>query len=824
MAILRKTQVQGDLNVDQKLIVTGSTTLKGGLSVDGTTTVNGDLKVTGDVIYTGTENLRVKDKNIELNVDGTGSAASDRAGANEAGITIRATSADGQNEDVKFYYDPNEGAKGAWKSNVPFGVTIEGSVANADYATTAGTANKVANKLINGDGIKAFEFNGSGSVPVEVAVDENYIKGVKVDSATTADTATTADKVKAALTAKSGGGIVMAKAYNGSEAVEVSVDDEHVKTVAKAVKVDSATTADTATKVGQSLKLDSTTPELTFAESGATGFDGSAGRTIKLDLSAYAKTADVTEKLNGKADKSALTELKTTVDSNTAAIDNKVDKVNGKGLSSNDYTDAEKNKLNGIAEGAQVNVIETVKVNGTALTPVNKAVDINVPAATVTGVDPDDKFLTLTEKLLSVTASLKYDTEAKKIRLIGKDGRTAISEIDATAFIKDGMLSNAELVENPDDQHVGTYFKLTWNTDAGKDVMYVDVTSLIDVYTAKQGGGLLLDGHAFSVDTTTIATVKSVDAVSTKVNGLKINGQSVTESTVLTGENIKVDGTENAQTIKAAIANAASSGVQSIGGKTGAIGLVSGSTNGSVNLTISNDSQLRADIVGLKSAAYETADTFVKATDISGDVTRAADSGKFITSVTTAGGKVKSVESAQVQAAQVGYTKPAAEPAGNTVEKAIYNIQSELETLGGGSGSISSQIDNKINALNSNAANTASNAEDTATTQIKVAVSESAGKLSKVEVFAPKFALPSEITSAVSASEAKLIGTAETPGPDTIRHAESLANAAQTTANDRVKKAGDTMIGLLTTAPAGIKFGNCTVKYNNEGAALEFVF
>ena len=30
MAILRKTQVQGDLNVDQKLIVTGSTALKGG--------------------------------------------------------------------------------------------------------------------------------------------------------------------------------------------------------------------------------------------------------------------------------------------------------------------------------------------------------------------------------------------------------------------------------------------------------------------------------------------------------------------------------------------------------------------------------------------------------------------------------------------------------------------------------------------------------------------------------------------------------------------------------------------------------------------------
>ena len=823
MAILRKTQVQGDLNVDQKLIVTGSTALKGGLSVDGTTTVNGDLKVTGDVIYTGTQNLRVKDKNIELNVDDKGNAASDRAGANEAGITVKATSANGQNEDVKFYYDPNEGATGAWKSNVPFGVTIEGSVANADYATTAGTANKVANKLTSGTGIKTFEFNGSGAEPVEVAVDEAYIQGIEVTKATTAGTATTADKVKAALTAKSGGGIVMAKAYNGSEAVEVSVDDEHVKAVAKAVKVNSATTADTATKVGQSLKLDTkTTPELTFAESGATGFDGSAGRTIKLDLSAYAKTVNVSGSLAGKADKTALEALETKVNSNTTAIASKVDKEEGKGLSSNDYTTAEKNKLKGIAEGAQVNVIETVKFNGNALTPVDKAVDIIVPAATVTGVDPDDKFLTLTEKLLSVTASLKYDTEAKKIQLIGKDGRTAISEIDATAFIKDGMLDNAELVVNPDGQTAGTYFKLTWNTDAGKEVMYVNVTDLIDVYTAKQGGGLLLDGHAFSVDTTEIATVESVNAVSTKVSGLKINGKSVTDSTVLTGEDIKVDGAENAQTIKAAIASAASSGVQSIGGKTGAIGLVSGSTNGSVNLTISNDNQLRADIVGLKSAAYETADTFVKVTDISGAVTKTADSGKFITSVTTAGGKVTSVEFAQVQAAQVGYTKPVEAPSGNTVEKAIYDIQSELESLGGVSGSISSQIDTKINALNSNAANTASNAGLDATAQIKVAVSESAGKLSKVEVFAPNFALPSEITSAVSASEAKLIGAAGKQ--NTIANAEDLAIKAQTTADSCVKKAGDTMTGLLTTATAGIKFGSCTVKYNDAGAALEFVF
>nr|DAR22712.1 MAG TPA: Putative tail fiber protein [Caudoviricetes sp.] len=43
------------------------------------------------------------------------------------------------------------------------------------------------------------------------------------------------------------------------------------------------------------------------------------------------------------------------------ALDKKVDKVTGYGLSKNDFTDILKNKLDGIAEGAQVNSITGVK-------------------------------------------------------------------------------------------------------------------------------------------------------------------------------------------------------------------------------------------------------------------------------------------------------------------------------------------------------------------------------------------------------------------------------------------------------------------------------
>lgn len=50
-------------------------------------------------------------------------------------------------------------------------------------------------------------------------------------------------------------------------------------------------------------------------------------------------------------------------------ISGKVDKEAGKGLSTNDYTDAEKTKLGGIAAGAEVNTIEGIIVNGTEVTP-----------------------------------------------------------------------------------------------------------------------------------------------------------------------------------------------------------------------------------------------------------------------------------------------------------------------------------------------------------------------------------------------------------------------------------------------------------------------
>lgn len=118
--------------------------------------------------------------------------------------------------------------------------------------------------------------------------------------------------------------------------------------------------------------------------------------TTQVDLSGYVPTSRT---VNGHALTANITLVASDISdvySKTETnnlLNGKVDKVTGKGLSTNDFTTTEKNKLSGIATGAQVNVIETVKVNGTAQTPSSKAVNITVPTK-VSDLTNDSGFIT----------------------------------------------------------------------------------------------------------------------------------------------------------------------------------------------------------------------------------------------------------------------------------------------------------------------------------------------------------------------------------------------------------------------------------------------
>lgn len=89
----------------------------------------------------------------------------------------------------------------------------------------------------------------------------------------------------------------------------------------------------------------------------------------------YAWNGTTWDKLSGEVD---LSDYATTSTMNTA-LAGKVDKVSGKQLSTNDYTTTEKNKLNGIEAGAQVNKIETVVVNGVTASISGKQASVTIP-------------------------------------------------------------------------------------------------------------------------------------------------------------------------------------------------------------------------------------------------------------------------------------------------------------------------------------------------------------------------------------------------------------------------------------------------------------
>lgn len=180
--------------------------------------------------------------------------------------------------------------------------------------------------------------------------------------------------------------------------------------------------------------------------------------------------------------------------------------------------------------------------------------NVTIPPATVTGVVADDKFLSLTDKLVGADVSIAYDPTDKKIYLYGKDKTkaNAVSSIDCKDFIKDGMLEGSALynataatgavtINGKEYTLTGltaghVYIVLVWNTDAAKDAMAIDVTSLIDIYTNGEGLNLDNDNHKFSVDWTKVAKKSDLDTVTGRVSTLEDKvGSAAAGGTAATG-------------------------------------------------------------------------------------------------------------------------------------------------------------------------------------------------------------------------------------------------------------------------------------------------
>ena len=125
---------------------------------------------------------------------------------------------------------------------------------------------------------------------------------------------------------------------------------------------------------------------------------------------------------------------------------------------------------------------------------------VEIPEDAVQGVDAEDKILKLDGKLLKTQLSITTVKEngATYVVLKGLNG-VEVSRFDAAEFVKDGMLDKVELKYSSDGLN-HRILVLTFNTEAGKEAIELDINDLVDVYVARENGGLREENNEFFID------------------------------------------------------------------------------------------------------------------------------------------------------------------------------------------------------------------------------------------------------------------------------------------------------------------------------------
>ena len=167
-----------------------------------------------------------------------------------------------------------------------------------------------------------------------------------------------------------------------------------------------------------------------------------------------------------------------------STLEGYVPKDGSKVLSDNNYTTSEKNKLSGIAAGAQVNKIDVVKVNGTALTPdASKAVNVTID---LSGYATKDEVSKIPKFAVQVVASLPTSSISTSTIYLVSHGGTSPEIYDEYIYVNSAW------------EKIGTT-----ETDLSNYVTNDALTSKLNGYqpTISAGTGITKSGNTVSLAT-----------------------------------------------------------------------------------------------------------------------------------------------------------------------------------------------------------------------------------------------------------------------------------------------------------------------------------
>jgi hypothetical protein len=166
------------------------------------------------------------------------------------------------------------------------------------------------------------------------------------------------------------------------------------------------------------------------------------------------------------------------------------------------FTGALKDKLDGIAAGAQVNVVETIKVNNVALTPTEKGVNIPVPT---------DNSQIGNGAGYQTAAQVNAAIDSKMQSTIKPKGGILFANLPTPASTNEGWMWNME-----DDFTIDNRFK---DYESGKTKTYPKGTNVYVIEDTPAEGSTpavyKFDVYQGYIDLSNYATQDDVEALST---------------------------------------------------------------------------------------------------------------------------------------------------------------------------------------------------------------------------------------------------------------------------------------------------------------------
>ena len=324
--------------INQALTTTSSPTFASGL-ISNDFTINGNLTVQGDTIQANVATLNIEDKNLLI-----ASGAADSAAADGAGITI-----DGANEDITWDHG-NSRFNFSDDIHVVGNITVSGNVDGRDVATDGSKLDGIESGA-TADQTQA-DINGLAITTVGT-VSSGTWQGTAIADAYIASAATwnAIDTAVPAIYDNSG-----TPAFNtGITKAEVLsiLNVEDGADVTDSTNVVAALTAGSNITISAGGEISSTDTNTTYSVGDGGLTENNFTNALKTKLDGIEASADVTDTTNVVAALTAGTNVTISAGGEISSTDtNTTYSVGDGGLTENNFTDALKTKLDGIATSA----------------------------------------------------------------------------------------------------------------------------------------------------------------------------------------------------------------------------------------------------------------------------------------------------------------------------------------------------------------------------------------------------------------------------------------------------------------------------------------